>query len=827
MDWVLTFFRAAPQLADIVFVPGLARPQSIPCSGNSMVDIINTYRFGGEKIMKCSKKFIFAVLFCSFVTASAVPGVYAQNDADEFMLEEITVTAQKRDENQQKVAIAMDVISQEEMDRLGWNNVDEILSNVSNVIINTSQDGMRVSLRGLADDGGFNMGVKTSTPTVAVNMDGAYNSNSSAGMNLYDVERVEVLFGPQSTMYASNSPGGIVNVVTAAPKTDKYSANASLEYASYESISANGAVNVPLNEVSALRAAFAWIQRDSFLSSDEKGEESKSARLKALYQPNEDLSLTLTGSYTVSANGGMMGGQIKPFENQDGNYADGTKVDDPWTVDDTESTGPGADAGSGNSSDQDTMNLNLNLAWDTAFGAVTFVPTYMESTSSQNQTTTMPGSSTPSTRHIDVENTQRGGEIRMASPADFFFKWIAGVNYYRSRNERITDFITQEYENGLNLNQNETYAVFGNITYPLTQTLRFTGGYRYSWDEMKSFEDDPSKPQGPNAPDQETFQEYSSPDTKLGFEYDLADNAMLYMDRSTSYRMQSMGQKNSDGESVPPEELISYTVGAKTRFLDNKLQVNVSAYYYDYENKIANQMLSASYSEEAMYLEHAASTGYSDDYFDYNGDDVIGDGVIDGFYNGDGDELVQLREPNSQGWGAFRTYGLDVQTNWIITGKDKMSVSVSYLDAKFDDLTFDYVYDYIWPDESFNGKRKTYSPEWTVNAAYDHNFTLGNGGSLNARMDGQYQSSYVLTWKPAVTADGYRYDYQEGSYIFNTSFVYSNPTGMWSVSAYVKNIFDYAKKTSCMTKEANGQINSVTMMLSNPRTIGAMFSIKF
>jgi hypothetical protein len=212
---------------------------------------------------------------------------------------------------------------------------------------------------------------------------------------------------------------------------------------------------------------------------------------------------------------------------------------------------------------------------------------------------------------------------------------------------------------------------------------------------------------------------------------------------------------------------------------------------------------------------YADSTGYSDDYFDYNGDGYVTD------------VSVQLEEPNSQGWGTFTSFGGDVQASMIITGKDRVELSVSYLDATWDELEFDYVYDYIWEDVSYNGMRNTFSPEWTVNASYDHSFSLWNGGSLLGRVDCQYQSSYVLNWKPAVTVDGYRYDYQEDSYIFNTSAVYSSPSGVWSLTGYVKNVFDYAKKTSCMTMEMDGVLSSVTMMLNDPRTFGAMLSVNF
>jgi len=182
--------------------------------------------------------------------------------------------------------------------------------------------------------------------------------------------------------------------------------------------------------------------------------------------------------------------------------------------------------GDSNSSDQDNWSGNLNIAWDSPVGSVTMVPSYTEGTFSQDQTMQDPMTQTSNTTHEEIENTQRGGEIRISSSPDFLFKWIAGANYYKSKDERVKTFITQDYEDGLTILQDKTYALFGNITYPVTDTLRATGGYRYSWDEMYNFEYDPSMPQADaTSQDNETNQEYSSPDTKIGFEYDLADNS--------------------------------------------------------------------------------------------------------------------------------------------------------------------------------------------------------------------------------------------------------------------------------------------------------------
>jgi iron complex outermembrane receptor protein len=178
----------------------------------------------GRKVMNKRYFLFFMTLTIGFILAFGdVSALFAQEtDAEEFTLEEIIVTAQKREENQQKVPIAMEVIKGDTLALMGKDNVDDILKDVSNVMINTSSDGMRVSMRGIADDSGVMEGQHVGGSTVAINVDGAYNNMSNVGNNLFDVERVEVLFGPQSTMYGSNSPGGIINVETANPKTDQF-----------------------------------------------------------------------------------------------------------------------------------------------------------------------------------------------------------------------------------------------------------------------------------------------------------------------------------------------------------------------------------------------------------------------------------------------------------------------------------------------------------------------------------------------------------------------------------------------------------------------------
>jgi len=116
-----------------------------------------------------------------------VTQIFAQETkSDEFTLEEITVTAAKRGEqNLQKVPLAMDVISDKDLAAEGKANVDDILKDIASVTINTSADGMRIGIRGVVDTDPIYGGRKSSSPTVAMNVDGAYNAMNNSGQNLF------------------------------------------------------------------------------------------------------------------------------------------------------------------------------------------------------------------------------------------------------------------------------------------------------------------------------------------------------------------------------------------------------------------------------------------------------------------------------------------------------------------------------------------------------------------------------------------------------------------------------------------------------------------
>jgi iron complex outermembrane recepter protein len=764
-----------------------------------------------------------------FVFGDALFLCAQETSQEEFTLEEITVTAQKRAENQQKVPIAMDVISGAQLAESGQDNVSDILKNLSNSMVNMNSDGMRVTVRGLAESEGSFNNMRVSTPTVAINVDGSYNTNNNAGENLFDVERVEVLYGPQSTLYGSNSPGGIVNVVTAAPKLDKYSANASVEYGSYDLLNLQTTLNAPvISDKVAVRLAASRNKHGSWIDNGDNSSKSTNVRFKTLYQPNDKLAATITATWGSMGNGGRIGGDVTAFNKQD-------DVENPWTA----SSSSGGMGGPAMGGDQRTKGLSGEITLDTGVGSLSLVPSWSKMSGDDLGTMSMG----PQTYTIHTTNStvQKNAEIRMSSPQDFFFKWIAGAVYYKSDRKNISDNYTDSTQSSVQTAAESNKAVYANITYPFTSQFRGTAGYRLSWDKAQSLEVPAMKGDGTSG------QDYSAPDYKIGVEYDVAENTMAFASFATSYRVNMMGgigQTTKKGDTtwrtIPPEKLKAYTVGSKSRFLNNKVQLNTSAYFYDYKNKqftvddTGSQFLAqgetvteSDYCGKNINKETVAGAGGKCP--DFNNDGIVDTTA----YNG-----MMLEDPWSKQFGRFHSFGIDTSASWIISNNDKMNVSLSYMKTKWVEAKVSYYWTWFWVDEygnnangkDFSGMENTYSPHWSGSVSYEHSFMLGDFGMLVPQVDVQFKSPYMLNSLSqtmlAKSSMPVLANHQEAYYLVNGDITLTpaNPIWNlnWNLNLYVKNATNYAVKTSW-----NGMGGSGTLGLNDPRTYGAVLSVKF
>lgn len=701
---------------------------------------------------------IIMVIFAAILGMGLVLGdlslVKAQ-ETEEFTLEEIIVTAQKREQDLQKVPIAMSSLDGGDIADMGGTTLKEALSTLSSVVITGTNEALTVSIRGMDNDGmpGDSVGM------VAVNLDGVFSNNAATGYSgLYDISRVEVMAGPQGTLYSRNSGGGVVNMVTNDPALERFDASGLLEIASYNTLNTQGVINLPTNEKSALRLAFSTTDRDGYNDNGTDDNDSKSMRFKYLYNFNEDLSAVLAYENTRSSGKGQGRGQgTKQFGYEDdATYPDGTPLEDPWT---------GLYPGELFYSDINGKKYYMTFTWDTGIGTLTFQPHYSDVKRLMGTPMLNRMTGELETQHLNGYEKETSAELRMNSSEDSFATWVAGFYYYK---KKWRDDCHSVYEDNFNRLNNPSQAIFANLTYPVTDRFRVTGGGRYTKDhERMEFVIIGNLPT-PHVTGEEHWDKKTSHfDYKLGIEYDISEHSMLWLENSTGYRQGYRGQES--------QTLDAYQLGSKNRFLDQRLQVNAAAFYYDYSN----------YQGRSMQEYVNPDTGE----------------VFMDMGTGTGDATV---------------YGFDLDTNFLLTRNDYITFSASYLHSEIRDLVLEYLYSppsALWDESPINN-----SPEWTLTGSYKHHFYLGNGGTLTPGFDIRYRTEYFCSFQEFINDPDNPVNIEPDHYMIDASLNYASPSGKWSINAYVRNIENHAEKIG---------VSMSTLKLSAPRTFGAVLSLRF
>lgn len=702
--------------------------------------------------MRRMKIIVVTLIMALGLTLEYVPSLFAQTgETDEFTLEEITVTAQKREENLQKVAATMETISGYDLVEAGKTSIEDILTNIAGTWIQGSGVQFNIVMRGMDND----EGARSSFAMTAINVDGVYSNNREVGrVGVYDLERVEVMVGPQGTLWSRNAAGGVINFVTKNPTLERFEGLGSVDIGNFDALTLTGVMNVPVNDRFAFRAAFNSDSHDGYASNGVCDNDSKEARIKLLYHPNEDLSAILTYEFVkVEGPHGPTG--YEAFEDED-------KTDNPWT----------------NNTEllhwrfhRHTNKANLNLNWTTPIGVVTFLPSIMIQKAphdSQSRPSMTPEGLVYTYGWQDQDTKERAGELRLSSLDDSSWKWLLGAYYYfRGTYSNVTPLSAN-----WGIQENESPAIFGNATIPITDRFRVTLGTRYT-SEDELYEDYRAAPRPGEAP--YSLNEYSSSHTdyKLAIEYDVSENSMLWVDYSTGYKHVTRNNL--------AQELNAYQLGAKNRFFNNRLQLNATAYYNDFSNY------------------NVVHNRY---YFDAAGE--------------------QQMDPGT-GVGAATIYGLDLSTNYLITPNDRIDLQASMLHSEVRDLVIKYTY-YYPPSDVFEGTELNNAPKLTATLGYQHTFNLRNGGNIRAKINTRYQTKTMLQFflpDEDVPAgwDKDTLNHEPTHTISEVNVTYDNPTNRWSLSGYMKNIENHAIKYSYDAR--------MGMIVGDPRTFGVVLSVNF
>lgn len=210
-------------------------------------------------------------------------------------LAEIIVTAQRREENLQKAAIAVSAVSPDQLVRGGVTDPTQLTNLVPSLQIAKAAGPYALFyLRGV---GNFNANA-LSDSAIAFNIDGVFVARpSSTGGVLYDIDRIEVLKGPQGTLYGRNATGGAINIITRKPELGKFGGDASVSYGNYDAIQFNAALNAPLGERAAVRAAGQYVKHDGYMTDGTSDQNDLSGRIQFKFEASDTITINLGGDY--------------------------------------------------------------------------------------------------------------------------------------------------------------------------------------------------------------------------------------------------------------------------------------------------------------------------------------------------------------------------------------------------------------------------------------------------------------------------------------------------------------------------------------------------
>jgi iron complex outermembrane recepter protein len=743
-------------------------------------------------------KRLFTVFFTTALglclSFGSFPAAFAQEtNADEFTLEEITVTAEKRVENVQKTSISVTAINGDNIAENAQITLESILKDVPALSIQKSPQGGQIYIRGVGTNGDTNW----VDPTVAVTVDNVYNGRAEAVFGaMYDIERVEVLRGPQGTLYGRNATGGSVNVITKNPNFKKFEGNANIQVGNYSLWHIDGGVNVPVSDQLAFRVALLKEQRDGYFSNGGRESNPTAVRGKLLFEPTDKLSMLLTMDYYHTKN---LDNTSVPTAHAEGPPFMDWQPDpnDPWWVDPAHPADQKKDT-----FETFSLKVDYNLDWATA----TFIPAYTHSSRFvygnliSGLMNPPPAGSPPwvlaelpdSAKSTMVED-QYTVEARLASLEESPVKWVAGAFYLSTKNQPSTATPTGVTSAGFEVYGNSrpvsSYAVFGQATYPITDIFRATGGLRYTKDKKSISSGIRSTTvSGYDTGLQTAENSYAATTFKAGVEYDLSAASMMYAQISSGYKSGGFSTTAFPPKSYKPEKLMAYEIGSKNRFADNRVQVNAEAYLYDYNQYQVQYALQAPSPLTGPYIPAGGST-----YF--------------------GQYVLNAK--------TGRDYGVDLEFKALITANDQLDLTFAYQHARYGDLVLTDMD--IPPGSVLAPGTKTFdltgtpvamTPEKSGTFGYQHMFDLSNGGLITAHAQIKYSDGY---W---VSIEKYWVDaFQKSYHTTDANVSYTSPDAAWVINGWIKNIENDYQMTM--------KFPLWRTMISDPRTYGATVSIKW
>jgi len=739
----------------------------------------------------------------------------AASAAEGQALAEVVVSARRREETVQDVPVAVTAFDAAALEARNVHDISQVAEFTPNLQfdntapVSGSSIASTVFIRGVGQTD-FTL---NSDPGVGIYIDGVYVARSVGGLlDLVDVERVEVLRGPQGTLFGKNTIGGAINITTRKPSADP---GGHLEFrgGNFSRTDIRLRFDAPLSE--DLRTSFAgtYLNRDGYqerlLGGDDLGDVDRFVgRARALYEPNERLSVDLSFDYThgreestaqsilfvepntgapfiPAANGDIPGTASTLDPTLAGRFPN-ARFDDRWITDDpfeTFQTGPSR-------SNFDIYGVSATIVYDFELFQVKSISAYRKVDSEfARDADGSPFLVVHTEDEYDQEQVSQELQL-LGTSLDERLQWLAGFYFLQ--------------EDGTNLNlvptsigalnsggevDNTTWALFGQASYEVTDALSATLGLRYT-EETKRFNPGfpPPQPQffGSNANGLalglppalplvlagENEADTDNVDVTASIQYAWTQDLMTYASFSTGFKSGGFSQRIGPSPASPldappsfdPEEVAVYELGFKWQGLSNRARVNAAVFFSDY-------------------------------------DDI----QITPLFEGIG--------PVTRNAGEAEIWGAELEWLYLpVTGLE-LSGGVGWLETEYTELS---------PEAQVNlnldgtpvlteDTELANSPEWSVNASASYEWPLAGYGVITARLDWSYTSELfndVLN-TPELTRDEL--------HLVGARLAYETRDGNWTLSLSGRNLTDETYLTSGNAERFAGNIGYTQGVFARPR----------
>ena len=724
------------------------------------------------------------------------------------VLEEVVVTAQKREQNIQDVGIAVTAFSGEQLEQLGVTNTTEITQQSPGLQLFTYTPSLIVfNIRGVSQ----NNFIDTLEAPVAVYMDEAYVASlNGLGQQLFDMERVEVLRGPQGTLFGRNATGGVIHYLTNAPDENELNGYIKGGIGEYSNYIAEGAVGGALAPNFRARVAGRFEKADGYTKSvtegvrDTNGKDGFAIRASAQFDVSEGVRVDAKVYYSED-NDAPTGGYVAYASKASRETGYGATPESTPIAGSVHKHANGLEG----SLDRDVTSVTGKITWDVndnlQFISIT---SYMDI--HKDYFEDAGGGFIPNFPYNPVADTsQFSQELRLSGSQDRF-RWQVG-GYYLDLEIVGSDYVSGEFvtllpEGRIDADWNldsKNWSVFGQAEFDLTEQLTFTGGLRYSQDDKSYSLSNTSRGDGLIdalsgefvPPDIELFNSawFSSDLTEIDYG-DFAVRAQLDWrpnDDLLVFAAFNRGIKGGNFTtffSTPQdlahdeEVLHSYEIGFKKTFPGMGMRLNATGFYYDY-----------------------------DDYQAF--------GLIAAF--------PEIRNTDAE------VYGGEVEVTWSPMDRLDLLAGVSFLESEIDRVpTVQSFFGIILPSQQIEGNELPTSPAVSINFLARYAIPMATaGGEFALQIDGNYNSDqYLDVFNSAASKE-------QAYFVGNLRFSYTTADEKWTATAFIKNFTDTKHRLYLLDLAAgdlftppdapadgNGIIEQV---YAPPRWIGASVSYRF